>query len=172
VGDLNLMAFGAAAEQGVEAPCSSRSVMTAFPAGDDDGEGHVCGAEVAGERDGLAAEWVLPLQNATEKPGTGSAVKRRDFQCVSAMAVMRVFAAPVLASSHWRATWWTASSAVDFDQEVGGSGGSAPSTNSRLARGARKGRPRLAAPSRVGGWSQPRPGSKPSAEKKLTSSSK
>jgi len=35
----------------------------------------------------------------------------------------------------------------DFDQEVGVQVGSAPSTNSRLARGARKGRPRLAAPS-------------------------
>ena len=59
----------------------------------------------------------------------------------------------------------------DFDKQVGSQRGQHAVDEFKIAQGARKGRPLLAAPSFRGGSSQPCPGSKPSAEKKLTSSS-
>jgi len=43
VGDLNLVAFGAAAQEGVEGALQEALGDDGVPAGDDDGEGHVCG---------------------------------------------------------------------------------------------------------------------------------
>src|SRR5271170_5258641 len=69
--DVDLVFPDAAAVEAIERAFEQAVGDDGVPAGDDDGELHAPGSEIAGERDGLAAERVEPLPEGKGDAGNG-----------------------------------------------------------------------------------------------------
>ncbi len=121
------------------APCSKRSVITAFHRATTMANRSPSALRSPSSAIGLPRSGSCHSQKATEKPGTGSTVNSRDFQCVSSTLPMRLLSACF--AIHCSATRCRSSRAVTSTSRSEPTAGSFPVTNSRLPSGARNGRP-------------------------------